>query len=105
MKHIESDKSQTPFKFVLYVAGGSPYSVEAVSNLRKLCIEHLQEQHEFEIVDVLCDPTRALADKVLLTPTLVKLSPGPVQRIVGSLNLSEPILRALGLPSHKAVAA
>jgi circadian clock protein KaiB len=105
MKHIEPGKSQTPFKFVLYVAGGSPYSVEAVSNLRKLCIEHLQEQHEFEIVDVLRDPTRALADKVLLTPTLVKLSPGPVQRFVGSLNLSEPILRALGLPSPKAVAA
>lgn len=85
------------FKFVLYIAGGSPYSVQAVSNLRKLCIEHLQDQHEFEIVDVLCEPGRALADRVMMTPTLVKLSPGPVHRIIGSLSLREPILRALGL--------
>jgi circadian clock protein KaiB len=102
MNNSKSDKSQVQFKFVLYVAGGSPYSSAAVSNLRKLCVEHLQEQHEFEIVDVLCDPKRALADKVVLTPTLVKLSPGPVQRIVGTLSVGEPILRALGLPDPKA---
>jgi circadian clock protein KaiB len=98
MKQIESDKSQISFKFVLYVSGGSPYSEQAVSNLRKLCIEHLQDQHEFEIVDVLNDPQRALTDRVMLTPTLLKLSPGPIQRIVGSLNLTGQVLKALGLP-------
>jgi circadian clock protein KaiB len=105
MKKINSAESQIPFKFVLYVSGGSPYSEQAVSNLRKLCIEHLQDQHEFEIVDVLNDPKRALADRVMLTPTLLKLSPKPVRRIVGSLNLSEPILQALGLSGSNAAAA
>jgi circadian clock protein KaiB len=105
MENIESDKSPPPFRFVLYVSGGSPFSEQAVSNLRKLCIEHLQEQHEFEIVDVFCEPARALADRVMMTPTLLKVSPGPVQRIVGSLNLGEPILRALGLHGGNAALA
>jgi len=91
MKKIE------PFRFRLYVAGDSPNSAKAVANLRELCREILDDRHEIEVVDVLREPNRALKDGVLLTPMLVKLSPGPVRKIVGSLNNREPILQALGL--------
>ncbi len=86
------------FKFRLYVAGDSPNSAKALVNLRTLCQEILDNRHEIEVVDVLRDPKRALQDGVLLTPMLVKLSPGPVRKIVGSLQHREPILQALGLP-------
>ena len=86
------------FKFRLYVAGDSPNSAKAILNLRALCLEVLDNRHEIEVVDVLREPKRALEDGILLTPTLVKLSPAPVQRIVGSLNQREPVLQALGLP-------
>jgi len=90
-------KKGPSFKFRLYVAGDSPNSTKAVANLRALCREILNEQHEIEVVDVLREPQRALKDGVLLTPMLVKLSPGPVRKIVGSLTNREPILQALGL--------
>jgi circadian clock protein KaiB len=86
------------FKFRLYIAGSSPNSAKALANLKALCREVLDNRHEIEIVDVLKEPTRALEDGVLLTPMLVKFSPGPVRKIIGSLNHREPVLQALGLP-------
>jgi circadian clock protein KaiB len=87
------------FKFRLYVAGEAPNSTQAIANLSALCREHLPEQHDVEVVDVLGEPQRALADGVLLTPMLVKLSPAPIRKIVGSLSQRTLLLQALGLPS------
>jgi circadian clock protein KaiB len=92
-------KKRVDFKFRLYVAGDGPHSVQAIANLQALCQEHLPERHEIEIVDVLKDPQRALAEKVMLTPTLVKILPGPVRKIIGSLSHPETVRQALGLPS------
>jgi circadian clock protein KaiB len=86
------------FKFRLYVAGDAPNSIQAVANLNALCREHLPERHEIEIVDVLSEPQRALTDGVFLTPTLVKLSPAPIRKIVGNLSDPKPVLLTLGLP-------
>jgi circadian clock protein KaiB len=81
----------------LYIAGDAPNSVRAIANLTAICREHLLDRHNIEIVDVFREPTRALADGILLTPMLVKLSPLPVRRILGSLSQSQPVLHALGL--------
>jgi circadian clock protein KaiB len=86
------------FKFRLYVAGDGPNSLQAEANLRALCREHLPERHEIEIVDVLREGQRALDDGVMMTPQLVKLSPAPVRKIVGTLSRRETVLQALGLP-------
>jgi len=48
-------------------------------------------------VDVFCEPKRALTDAVNMTPTLVKLAPAPVRRIVGTLGQTQLVLQALGL--------
>jgi circadian clock protein KaiB len=85
------------YRFRLYVAGDAQNSVQAVANLRALCRAHLPDRHEIEVVDVFREPKRALAEGVLMTPTLVKLAPTPTRRIVGTLSQTEPILQALGL--------
>jgi circadian clock protein KaiB len=87
------------YKFRLYVAGDGPHSTQAVANINAICREHLAERHEIEIVDVLREPQRALADFVMLTPLLVKLSPAPIRKITGSLSQRGPVLQALGLPA------
>jgi circadian clock protein KaiB len=83
--------------FRLYVTGEAPNSIRAIGNLRALCGEHLAGRHEIEIVDLLLEPQRALEDDVLLTPTLIQLAPKPVRKIIGNLNDSATVLRALGL--------
>ena len=92
------------FKFQLYVADETQNSVQAIANLRALCRSYLRDQYEIEIVDVFREPKRALAEGVFMTPTLIKLSPPPVRRIVGALTHTQVVLQALGLETE-AVAA
>ena len=80
----------------LYVAGNAPNSLRAVANARALCDEHFSAAHELEIVDLLKQPARALADGIIVTPTLLKLHPLPVQRIIGNLSDTSRVLLALG---------
>jgi len=87
------------FKFRLYIAGGAQNSAQALANLNALCRAHLPDRHDIEVVDVFREPKRALADGILMTPTLIRLAPSPIQRIVGTLSQAQTVLEALGLNS------
>jgi circadian clock protein KaiB len=84
------------FKFRLYLAGDTHDSMLALANLSALCEARLPNDHKIELVDVLRQPQRALADGILMTPTLFKLAPSPVQKIVGTLQ-SDRVWEVLGL--------
>ncbi len=86
-----------PMKFCLYVAGDSENSMLARANLIRLCDENLPGSHVIEIIDVLVEPARALAAGVFVTPTLIKLVPAPVRRIIGNLSRKQAVADALGL--------
>lgn len=79
---------RAPVVLRLYVAGDAANSELAVQRLRAFCAEHLPDRCELEVVDIIREPGRALADRILLTPTLVRLAPAPVRTIIG--NLSDP---------------
>jgi circadian clock protein KaiB len=81
----------------LYVADRSPNSLRAMSNLEAICRDYLKKDaYRLEVVDVLADPLRAVRDKILVTPTLAKLSVPPVL-ILGDLSERPRVLAALGL--------
>ena len=80
----------------LYVAGNAPNSMRAVANARAICAEHFASRHDLEIVDMLEQPQRAMTDGILVTPTLLKLSPLPVQRVIGNLSDKSQVLAVLG---------
>jgi circadian clock protein KaiB len=82
----------------LYIAGNAPNSLRAIANCRAICDEHFASGHELEIVDLLEYPKRALADRIIVTPTLLKLLPLPVQRVIGSLSDTTQLLLALSTP-------
>lgn len=93
-------KRRIIFKFRIYVAGDGPNSALALANLTAICHDRLPDRHEVEVVDVYRDPKRALADGIFMTPTLVKIAPTPVRRIVGTLSQALPVLQALGLETQ-----
>lgn len=80
----------------LYIAGNGPNSLRAVKNLHALCGEHFQDDCKIEIVDLLLHPERALTDRVVVTPTLIRLRPAPEARAVGDLSDSAQVLLMLG---------
>ena len=85
------------FRFRLYVAGDTLNSERAVANLRAICNRYLLGRHKIELIDVFKESDRAMEDRIFMTPTLVKLAPGPVARIVGMLSQTDLVLQVLGL--------
>jgi circadian clock protein KaiB len=81
----------------LYIASDAPNSVRAVANLVAICNKHLGDKFRLEIIDVLEYPQRALADGILVTPSLARVSPSPATKIVGNLSDKSSVLRALGI--------
>jgi circadian clock protein KaiB len=81
----------------LYIADNAPNSLRAIANLEAICKEHLKENFKLEIIDVLETPLRALADGILVTPSLAKVSPSPAAKIVGNLSDKSSVLHALGI--------
>jgi circadian clock protein KaiB len=80
-----------------YVADGAPNSIKAIANIEAICKEHLPDGYKLEIIDVLEFPQRALADGIVVTPSLTKISPSPAAKIVGNLSDRSSVLYALGL--------
>jgi circadian clock protein KaiB len=83
----------------LYIAGDGPNSRLAKVNLHEMCETHLAGRYRLEVIDVLGDPKAALSDSIVVTPTLIKVGPPPVKRIVGNLGNIGSILQTLGLES------
>jgi circadian clock protein KaiB len=96
-----SDQGKHPkgaYVFRLFLASGAPNSVRALANLYAICRKHFPDSHRIELIDVLKEPLRALAEAILVTPTLVKISPAPELQIIGNLSDEAEVLLALGLP-------
>lgn len=79
----------------LYIAGDSPNSVCAIANARAICDQHFAGSYDLQIVDLLEQPILGLADGIVVTPTLVRLSPKPVRRMIGNLGDKTHVLTAL----------
>lgn len=81
----------------LYVAGQTPKSVTALSNLKKLCEEHLAGKYRIEVIDLVEHPQLARGDQILAIPTLVRRLPSPMRKIIGDLSNTEKVLVGLDL--------
>jgi circadian clock protein KaiB len=83
----------------LYVAGSTPRSSRAVSNLKAICEKHLKDRYDLTVVDLYEQPERAREDQIMVAPTLVRQFPLPVRRLIGDLSQTERVLAALDLVS------
>ena len=81
----------------LYIAGSAPNSLRALANLEAIRQEYLGDRCRIEVIDIFQEPLRALDDGILLTPTLAKVTPPPVVKIVGDLRERVKVLQALGV--------
>jgi circadian clock protein KaiB len=84
----------------LYVAGQTPKSLTAFSNLKKICAEHLHNKYRIDVIDLLENPQLARGDQILAVPTLVRNLPEPVRKIIGDLSNTEKVLVGLDLRSR-----
>lgn len=81
----------------LYVMDQTPKSVEAFSNLKKICETHLKGRYRITVIDLLKKPQLAKGDQILAVPTVVRKLPNPVRTIIGTLSDTERVLVGLDL--------
>ncbi|MCU0493981.1 MAG: circadian clock protein KaiB [Chloroflexaceae bacterium] len=86
-----------PFQLRLFVCGQTANSLHAIHNLNLLLEERLAGQYMLDIIDVLQQPALAEEERILATPTLIRVAPPPVRRIIGDLSNRERVLLGLGL--------
>jgi circadian clock protein KaiB len=91
----DKDAEDELWELRLYVAGQTPNSLTAFSNLQKICEEHLAGKYRIEVIDLLKNPTLARGDQILAVPTLVRKLPEPVRKIIGDLSNTERVLVGL----------
>ncbi len=82
----------------LFVTGRTIRSERAVANLRRLCDRELAERYELMVIDILERPHLAEEERIMATPTLIRVMPQPVRRLVGDLSDETRVRAGLDIP-------
>lgn len=85
------------FLLKLYITGQTARSIRAIANLYRICEQELPGQYELIIIDLLERPQLAEEEKILATPTVIKVLPPPMRRLIGDLSDEAQVLRGLDL--------
>ncbi len=93
----EQGKELQIWELGLYVAGQTPKSIAAFTNLKRICEEHLAGKYRIEVIDLLKNPQLARGDQIFAIPTLVRKLPQPLRKIIGDLSNTEHVLVGLNL--------
>ncbi|MBC7936147.1 MAG: circadian clock protein KaiB [Rhizobacter sp.] len=83
------------YNLKLFITGASPNSVKAISNLKIICEQYLTGRYTLEVIDIYQQPEAAKTEQVIAVPVLIKLSPGPVKRLVGNMSDTAQVLKGL----------
>ena len=97
---MEKRKKERPgrkYKLKLYITGQTPNSVKAIENIRQILSEELKGMYELEIIDVLKNPQLAEDEKIMATPTLSRVLPLPIRRLIGDLSEKDKVLLGLDI--------
>jgi len=81
----------------LYVTGLTPRSLKAISNLKRLCEEHLRDHYDLQVIDIYKNPDAAREEQIIAAPTLIKRLPAPLRRFVGDLSNTQKLLIGLDI--------
>jgi circadian clock protein KaiB len=91
------DQREGRYLLRLYTTGMTPRSLRAIQNIKTICEEHLKGRYELEIIDIYQNPASAQSNQIVAAPTLVKMLPEPLRRLIGDLSDVEKVLVGLDL--------
>jgi circadian clock protein KaiB len=91
------DTKGEQYKLRLFITGSTPRSTRAIENMRRICEENLKGLYDLEVIDIYQNPEATRELQIVATPTLVKMLPEPLRRIIGDLSDKERVLAGLNL--------
>jgi circadian clock protein KaiB len=93
-------KKPSKYELCLYVAGNTQKSAVALTNLKRICVDHLGGQYSIKVIDLVKNPALARGDQILAIPTLVRRLPSPIRKIIGDLSDTDRVLVGLDVKPH-----
>jgi len=85
------------YRLRLFVAGHTQKSVKAVQNITRLCEQHLSGRYDLEVVDLYQQPELAAQHQLIAAPTLIKVLPLPLRKMIGDMSDAARVLASLGI--------
>jgi circadian clock protein KaiB len=86
----------------LFVTGSTPKSLRAIQNIRALCEERLHGCYDLKVIDIYQHPEQVKPEQVVVTPTLIKMLPLPLRKLIGDLSNRDRLLLGLDIVPLKA---
>jgi circadian clock protein KaiB len=81
----------------LFVSGTSSATERILQNLHQLLEQSFNHPYTLKVIDVTQHPEEAERDQISATPTLVRVWPQPVRRLVGNLDRADQLLTLMTL--------
>ncbi|MBI2485646.1 MAG: circadian clock protein KaiB [Deltaproteobacteria bacterium] len=88
---------ESTYEFKIYIAGHTPTSSYTVERFERFLKNRFKDQYSLKTIDVLQNPEMAEEDKIIATPSVVKVLPKPSRKIFGDLSDEERVIKALSL--------
>jgi circadian clock protein KaiB len=98
LSRLSTQSQNGKYVLRLYVAGSTPQSSRAITNIKTICETHLKNRYALTVVDLYEQRERARDDQIMVAPTLIRQSPLPMRRLIGDLSQTDRVLVALDLP-------
>lgn len=86
-------KASTGYILRLYVAGNNATTEGILRNLHELLERSLNHPYTLRVIDIYTNPEQAESDRITATPTLMRVHPRPVRRLVGELKEVDQLLQ------------
>lgn len=99
-KATQSATRRKKFFLRLYITGTTPRSQRALANIKRICDDHLTDEYELQVIDIYQSPQLAKDEQIIATPTLIKLLPAPLRRLIGDFSNEDRVLLGLDVKAR-----
>jgi circadian clock protein KaiB len=89
--------TSTRFLLKLFITGTTPHSRRAIINTKRICEKYLKDNYDLEVIDIYQKPDVAKKEQLIAAPTLIKVLPKPMRRLIGDMSNEKRALLGMGI--------
>jgi circadian clock protein KaiB len=93
----KSRAKEVEYALKLFIAGATPNSLRAITNIKKILSAYLSGRYTLNIIDVRQEPEVAKQEQIIALPLLIIKVPLPERRLIGDMSNTKKVLEGLGI--------
>lgn len=95
--NIKTQEQAEGYVLRLFISSNNARAEKTLSNIHQLLEQGLTSPYTLKVIDIIKNPEQAAVHQVIITPTLVRISPKPIRRIVGQLDDIQRVLNIISI--------